>query len=78
MDTTARKRGKQIVIRRRAISFPVDLGVQVDRALLRLKERGQYVSFSAFVETGARELLAHADYSGILARHGASARRSMK
>jgi len=64
-----------VELERRALALPKRIVLDAERALFRLREAGQRVSFSALVEVALRELLEQDDLGGVLERHGASARR---
>ena len=62
-------------LERRALALPKGVLLDAERALFRLRESGQRVSLSAFIEVAIRELLRRSDLGDLLRRHGASARR---
>jgi hypothetical protein len=64
-----------VELERRALALPKRVVLDAERALFRLRETGQRVSFSALVEVALSELLSREDLGGILEQHGATARR---
>ena len=62
-------------LERRALALPRGVLLDAERALFRLRESGQRVSLSGFVEVAIRELLRRGDLGDVLKRHGAGARR---
>jgi hypothetical protein len=62
-------------LERRALSLPRSVLSDAEAVLFRLRQSGQKVSFSAYVEVALKELGERRDLADVLARHDAKARR---
>jgi hypothetical protein len=62
-------------LERRALSLPKSVLSDAEAVLFRLRQAGQKVSFSAYVEVALKELGERRDLAEVLARHDARARR---
>jgi len=62
-------------LERRALSLPKSVLSEAEAVLFRLRQAGQKVSFSAFVEVALKELGERRDLADVLRRHEAKLRR---